>query len=237
MTTHYDSLGLKQDIVMDLSWLEGRAEITHDESKTGFTAALHNGVLWRALAASRHGLNFHEAMSRYIDAPVADTAALDFTATDYSLVVWIDPRHWLDDDMLVMGRYAVNLRGWELYHNTSQGGIITLRHHHPGVPTRSACYSLGWPNNIATMRLFGVSRIMGQAQHYRDGQQVQTICSAGGLLDPAANAVNDLTIGCRFSKDDHFWTGMMHRPRAWTRALGPHEHRAIFELERDWFGV
>lgn len=183
----------------------------------------------------------NEINSRYLDAPVADTTALNFTDTDYSLAIWIDAAHWEDDDMILMGRYYVYDpgvpmilgRGWELYYY-DPNNIITLRHHHG--TTRTACYSRGWIYD-GEMHLFGVSRAGGVGQHYRDGQPITTTTSAGGLIDPSTNTTYDLVVGCRYSKDTHYWTGRLHRPRAWSRALSASEHRMIFEQERDWFGV
>jgi len=234
--TFYDSLGINEDIELDFSMLEATGSITHDESKNHIIGTFHNGIIWQALAAGHYGVKMHELSSRYLDAPVADTAALNFTSGDYSLAVWIDAAHWIDDDMVAISRCAVNVRGWELYYHNFNN-TMTLRHHHiGGATTRTGCYSSGWIYD-GDMHLFGVSRIGATSQHYRDGQPITTICSVGGLIDPATNAANDLTIGCRYSKDDHFWTGQLHRPRAWSRALTDDEHRMIFELERDWFGL
>ena len=239
--TFYDSLGINEDIELDLSMLEATGGITHDESKNHIMATLHNAPIWRALASSRYGLTLHELQSRYLDAPVADTTALNFTSTDYSLAIWLSASHYIDDDMVLMGRYYVYDpgwpmilgRGWELYYY-DPNNTITLRHHHG--TTRTACYSRGWTYD-GEMHLFGVSRVSATGQHYRDGQPVTTTTSVGGLVDPSTNTTYDFTIGCRYSKDTHYWTGFLHRPRAWSRALTADEHRMIFEQERDWFGV
>jgi len=239
--TFYDSLPINTDIQLDFSMLEATGLITHDESKNHIIGTFHNGILWQARAASHYGVRMHELLSRYLDAPVADTTALNFTSTDYSLAIWIDASHYHDDNMIVMGRYYVYDpdfpfimgRGWELYYY-NPNNTITLRHHHG--TTRTACYSTGWTYD-GNMHLFGVSRRGGVGQHYRDGQPITTIISAGGLLDPDTNTTYDLVMGCRWSKDRHFWTGQIHRPRAWSRALSDAEHRYIWETERDWFGL
>jgi len=239
MVALYDKLGINEDIELDLSMLEATGLITHDESKNHIMGTFHNGITWQAVDAGHYGVRMHELQSRYLDAPAADTAALNFTSTDYSLVIWIDAGHYEDDDMVIMGRYRVYDpdvpmimgEGWELYYYDPTN-LITLRHHHG--TTRTGAYSGGWTYD-GNLRLFGVSRRGATAQHYMNGQPIATIISAGGLIDPSTNTTYDLTIGCRYTKDTHFWTGQWHRPRAWSRALSDAEHLAIFEHERGWF--
>lgn len=234
--THYDSLGINDSIELDLSMLESTGVITHDESKNHIIATLHGGIVWNNLASGQYGLTLLELMSRYLDAPAADTTALNFTSSDYSLAIWVRPSHYADEDMIVMGRYAVDIRGWELYHS-DRGGIhyMTLRHHHAGGATdRTAGYSVGWVQD-GTYRLFGASRLGATMQHYMNGVPITTTISAGGLINPATDTVDDLTIGCRFTKDDHFWTGAFYRHRAWSRALTHAEHAQMYEKEKGWF--
>ncbi len=239
MVTMYDSLGLKDSIVLDLSMLEGAGLVTHDESKSQIIGSLHGSTApwWPATIGSGHyGLGLFLAWNHYVDAPAADTGALNFTATDYSLAVWIK---WLDTTQseIVMGRYEVSVKGWELYLTKTAGvDYMTLRHHHAGgATTRTACFSIGWAEN--TWALFGVSRVGATAQHYRNGQAVATTVQAGGLIDPETNANRDLVIGTRYTKDANWYNGYMARPRAWSRELSAYEHRAIFELERGEFGL
>jgi len=239
--TFYDSLGINEDIQLDLSMLEARGEITHDESKNHIVATLHNTPIWQALAAGNYGLRFHELQTEYLDAPVADTTALNFTSTDYSLAIWLSASHYEDDDMMVMARYYVYDpsvpgtlgRGWELYYY-DPNNTLNLRHHHG--TTRTSSYSRNWAYD-GEMHLFGATRIGGTVQHYRNGFPITTTVSAGGVLDPDTNTTYDLVIGCRYSKDTHYWTGRLHRPRAWSRGLSDDDHRFIWEMERDWFGV
>ncbi|MBA7632055.1 hypothetical protein ES703_39597 [subsurface metagenome] len=242
--TFYDNLAINQDIELDLSMLEATGAITHDESKNHIIATLHNTPIWQALAAGRYGLRFHEANSEYLDAPVADTTALNFTSTDYSLAVWLSAGHYDDDDMIIMGRYSVDAApahipgsGWELYYY-DPNNTITLRHSHNSLAPNltSSSFSRGWTYD-GDMHLFGATRIGGAMQHYRDGYPIATTVEASGMLDPDTNVTYDLVIGCRFTKDTHYWHGRLHRPRAWSRGLSDDDHRFIWEMERDWFGV
>jgi len=230
----YDSHSINEDMELDLSMLEATGTITHDESKNHITATAPNGLVWNALAAGYHGIFLNEVLDRYLEAPAADTTALNFTSGDYSLAVWLNPGHWGDDSMIIMGRYMVDVRGWELYYYDVTN-LITLRHHHAGGATnRTGCYSGGWLRD-GEWRLFGLSRVGGIAQHYMNGQPITTTGAVGGLLDPATDAADDLVIGVRTSKDNNYWTGHLHRPRAWSRALLDIEHYMIYETEKVWF--
>lgn len=231
MVTHYDTLPINEDIALDLSMLEGIGAITHDESKSRSTFTLVNSPTWSAVATGVHGLSFTGVNSQYLEC--ADTPNLDFTDSDYSLAVWVK---WADTltSEIVMGRYEVNVSGWELY-LTNIGGThyMTQRHHHAaGATTRTAGSSVGW--TTGEWMLFSSSRVGGTVQHYRNGQPVTTTLSVGGLIDPE-NCTQDMVIGTRYTKNTNWYSGMMHRPRVWASALSAVEHMTIYELESGWF--
>jgi len=234
----YDSLSYNEDIELDLSMLEATGMITHDESRNHIMATIHATVgtpVWQALASGNYGLSLNPAypisdMRQYLDAPAAATGALDFTNGDYSLAMWFN---WIDTSysQILMGKYAVDIRGWEAYiTRVVLGDLMTVRHHHGG--TRSGTYSAGW--NQSQWQLFGYSRTGATAQHYRNGQPITTI---GALQDPASSAASDLIIGRRFTGNQNWFKARFHRPRAWSRAVTASEHRILWELERGWFGL
>lgn len=238
--TFYDSLGLNEDIELDLSMLEAQGTILHDESKNHIIATQHKSagtIVWDALASGRYGifLNNQRIMGvyvakQYLDAPAVDTLNLDFTNGDYSLAIWF---RWTFQTVsqILFGKYVVNNCGWEVYLHKSLGNCsVTVRHHHAGGATlRTASYSYGWEDD-GTERLFSYSRIGGNCQHYLNGEPVTTVVSAGGLIDPESSAARDLIIGVRYSLDTNFFYGHFHRPRAWSRALAPEEHRLLYRL-------
>jgi len=237
--TFYDSLGLNEDAVMDLSMLEGTGLVMHDESKSHVKATMHASLgspLWLALATGHYGLQINPApmidTDQYLDAPAADTAALDFTSGDYSLAIWF---YWTDSGLsqVIMGKYAVNIRGWEVYITRIVAmDYMTVRHHHAGGATlRTASYSLGWVPN--QWHLFSYSRIGTGAQHYRDGQPIATVSDI--LIDPASSAASDLVIGSRYTHDANWFCGRFHRPRAWARALTADEHRQWYDHGAGWW--
>lgn len=245
--TFYDSLGINEDIQLDLSMLEATGLILHDESKNHIIATQHKAagtIVWDAIATGHHGLFLNNqyvggacVAKQYLNAPAADTAALDFMG-DYSLACWIN---WADTghSEIIMGKYAVDVCGWEayLYYTGAftNHDYLTVRHHHSlGAALRTASYSDGWARD-GNMHLFGYSRVGATAQHYRDGEPVATIVSIGGLIDPESSAARDLVIGTRFTKDTDWLYGHFHRPRAWSRALSAAEHLQMYESEKGWF--
>ncbi len=230
--TFYDSLGLNEDIQLDLSMLEATGSLLHDESKNHSIATMHTSVgtpIWMQLSSGRYGIDLNRAyplvdMKQYYDIPAADCINLDFTTTDYSLAIWF---YWsfAGYSQIIMGKYVVDASGWEAYlHNAGGVDSLTVRHHHGG--TRTATYSVGWNQN--QWHLWSYSRIGANAFHYRDGQPIATI--GGLLLDPSSSVANDWRLGCRFTEDSNWLKARFYRPRAWSRALTADEHRLLYRL-------
>ena len=238
--TFYDSLDLNTDIQLDLSMLEATGELLHDESKNHLIATRHGTLLvpqWQQTSPGRFGLKFNQPYptietEHYVDIPAAQTAILNFTATDYSLAIWFT---WTDTSysQILFAKYAVDVSGWEAY--VTKIGLaesITVRHHHaattpPGsMWPRTGNYSLGW--TPGEWHLWGYSRIGATCQHYRDGQPITTFSDA--LVDPESSIARDVVIGCRFTHDANWFKGTLHRPRAWSRALSADEHRLLYRL-------
>jgi len=234
----YDNIPENDDILLDLPFYEGVGTITRDQAKPHHQdVILVNGPAWTTLASGLVVLDF-DGTNDYLELDGAACADLDFIAGDYSLGAWVN---WTDTStsVNVMGRYELNVSGWELYF---YGGpnYLTLRHHHAGtlVPPiigqpRSGCYSIGW--TPGTWWLMGLSRTGGgEAFHYRNGIAIPI--STSGLADPETSA-NDLVIGSRYTKNADRYKGQMWRPRIWQRALTASGWMNLFETERGWFGV
>jgi len=237
----YDNIPEHEDILLDLPFYEADGAITRDQAKPHHEdVLLISAPTWETIASGLGVLAF-DGTTNYIELDNAASVDLDFMADDYSIGIWL---RWEDNNNngIVIGRYLIDVSGWELYF-WSGGGVIkylTLRHHHAGtlVPPvtgnpRSACYSVGWVPD--TWCFMGISRTGGgEAQHYRNAIPLTMV--TGGLVDPETNN-NDLVIGVRTSKDTHHYKGKMWRPRIWNRVLTTSEWINIFEQERDWFGV
>ena len=236
--TFYDSLGLNEDIELDLSMLEATGELLHDESKNHSMASMHSAIatpMWMQTSAGRFGIDLNRInpmldMDQYYDIPAADCPNLNFTSTDYSLAIWFYWNITDDNSQVIMGKYFVSDRGWEvyLYENGAVGNrYLTVRHHHAaGATIRTASYSDGWA--FTEWHLFSYSKIGTTGYHYRDGEPITTISDV--LIDPESTVGDDFRIGCRFTEDSNWWKARFHRPRVWSRALTVDEHRLLYRL-------
>jgi len=236
----YDKIPEHEDMLLDLPFYEGGGTLTRDQAKPHHQdILLINAPAWTPVASDLGILAF-DGVNQYLELANAACADLDFIAGDYSLGCWFN---WTDDSgsQIIMGRYQLDVSGWELYLWGAAGiNILTLRHHHAGILVppvtgnpRSACYANGW--TPATWWLMGLSRTGGgEAQMYRNGVALPML--TGGLVDPKTCGI-DLVVGARYSKDNDFILGSMWRPRIWNRILTAAEWVNIFEAERDWFGV
>ncbi len=232
----YDNIPENEDILLDLPFYEGVGTITRDQAKPHHQdVTLINAPTWDTVASGLGVLTFDGTNQRF-ELDGAACADLDFIAGDYSLSAWIN---WIDNSSsyIIMGRYQVDVSGWELYLYGAGGpNYLTLRHHHAGTLVngnpRSGCYSLGW--TPGAWWFMGLSRTGGgEAIHYRNGVALPMFTS--GLVDPETDA-HDLT-NSRFTKDANWYEGSIWKPRIWNRALSASEWLNIFEKERDWFGV
>lgn len=200
-----------------------------------------NGVVYsleppvtQATLASGLGVLEFNGLSEYLELASADCADLDFISGDYSIGCWIN---WASGNpsQIVIGRYELNVGGWEVY-LFDPGMTLTLRHHHAatlvdGNP-RSACWSAGW--DFDTWCLMGISRTGGgNAIHYRNGVALTT---TGDLVNPETCS-QDLVAGARYTKDANYFKNKLWRPRAWGRALSAEEWAQLFEYEKHWFGM
>jgi len=234
----YDKIPENEDILLDLPFREGVGTVTMDVAKPHHPMIMVPGggsFVWTTLASLLMVLDF--VPNVYIECDSTETADLDFTSGDYSLGCWIN---WTSGvtSQIVMGRYELDASGWELYlYDSGSVQSLSQRHHHAGTLVggnpRSGCYSVGW--TPGTWMFFGSSRTGGgEAQHYRNGVALAMV--TGGLVDPETCA-QDLTIGCRYTKNANWYGGFMWRPRIWSRALSAAEWLEIFTTERDWFGI
>ena len=239
----YDNIPENEDILLDLPFYEGGGVLTRDQAKPHHQdVLLINTPTWETLASGLGVLAFNNTTFEYIELDSASCADLDFTSGDYSIGAWI---RWEDTatSLIVMGKYEVNVSGWELYLFGGAGGqnYLTLRHHHAAtlVPpitgnARSACYSENWTPEV--WHFMGISRTGGgEAQHYRNG--IPLIITTSGLVDPETNS-DDLVIGVRSpTKNADYYKGKLWRPRIWSRIVEVNEWVNMFEQERDYFGV
>ena len=242
MTISYDKIFEHNGMLLDLPFLEGIGTETRDQARSHHNnVTLINTPTWTPITSGLGVLVFDNTAQDYLELAAADCLDLNFEGANYSLGVWFN---WTDTgtSLNIMGRYELDVSGWELYLFAGGGGqnYLTLRHHHAGtlVPPvtgnpRSGCYSSGW--TPGTWWFLGITRPgSAEGQFYKNG--VPETMVTGGLVDPESCA-QDLVIGARYTKNADYFKGSLWRPRLWQRALTQAEWLNIFNLERDWFGV
>lgn len=232
----YDKIAEHSGILLDLPFYEGIGSITRDQAKPHHQDVdLVNAPTWETITSGLGVLTFDGA-TEYLELDNADCLDFDFIGGDYSLACWFNWGLGVDSQ-IVIGRYQLDVSGWELYLYNSPNYYLTLRHHHAGTLVggnpRSGCYSSGWTPGI--WWFMGLSRTGGgEALMYRNG--IALSMTTGGLVDPETCA-QDLVIGVRYTKNQNYFKGSMWRPRIWNRALAASEWLRIFNAERDWFGI
>lgn len=226
---HYDDVPTNRGILLDLPYREATGIITRDVAPAHRApVTLVNTPIWATLASSLSVLHLDGA-TEYLQMLNADTAALGFTSADYSVGVWL---RWEagDESQIVMGRWELDVGGWEVY-LYAPTSLLTQRHHHAGgAATRSAVNSGGWTQD--TWHFMGISRTGGgDAVHYRNGVP---LTMAGSLEDPESTT-QDLVVGTRYTKDANYLKGLHWRPRVWGRILTAAEWLQIYEREKRFF--
>jgi hypothetical protein len=176
----------------------------------------------------------------YLEIDTVETADLNFITDDYSIVCWIN---WADTGTseMIIGRYELDVSGWEIYlFKSGDVSYLTQRHHHAGTLVdghpRTASSSVGWAPGTY---MVGITRVGGgsaEGKHYRNGAEVTVTSSVGGVLDPETCA-QDLVIGTKYTKNTDWFKGDMYRPRIWNRVLSSFEMGMLFAMERSKFGV
>lgn len=232
MVVAYDKKALYHDqLLLSLPFDEGDS-VLYDRAKPHHPFNGNNG--WTQLTSNLPVASFN-GINQYMDCAAASSADLDITVEDYSVVGWINYGASLQSQ-IVIGRYGVDLDGWEVY-LYSVNNTLSLRHHHSSLApdNRDGCYSEDW--NINTWYLFGISRDSLYPRHFRNGVEVEVTYETGGLKDPDT-CNRDPVVGVRFTKNADWYGGYMAFMRVWVgKSLTLDDHRYLFETERHWFGV
>jgi len=229
----YDKKSMQHDeLLLSLPFTAGVGAVVGDIAKPHHYTT--SNMAWASLVSGLPVGSFDGA-TQYAQILAAASGDLDITTEDYSVVGWVYYQSTLQSQ-IVIGRYGVDLDGWEVYLDESSE-TLSLRHHHSSLApdNRDACYSEGWLLN--TWYLFGISRDSLYPTMYRNGEEMSVTYETGGLKDPDTCA-RDLVVGTRFTKDANWYEGHMQGLRVWVgKALTAEDHRHIFNTERRWFAV
>ena len=242
-TAGYDIKSKNMECLLDLPFFEGADILAHDIAKPHHTLTQVDpgggAFAWGNLETGCPYLEWipiggGATDGVYLEGAAADTVDLNFISGDYSIGGWVNWGAGTNQSEIIIGRYATEIDGWDIYFN-AVSNTLSHRHHHSSLGAgnlKSECFSRGWVPG--TWDFFGVSRGSLYPQHYRNG--VPLVMDYGGLtmLDPDT-ANRNLVMGCRDTNNANWYYGRMWRPRVWPKCLSTEEWRDIFESEKHWF--
>jgi hypothetical protein len=241
----FDKLAVDHGMLLGLPFREGTGTLVLDRAKPHHLLTQHipggGSFAWGNLATGCPYLQFipiggGAADGVYLDSPAADTVDMNFTSGDYSIGGWINWGIGTSQSEIIIGRYATQVDGWDIYLN-GVSNTLSHRHHHSSLGAgnlKSECYSTGWIPG--SWNFFGVSRVGSSLYpvHYRNGRELDMTYDANGMLDPDT-ANRDLVVGCRNTKDANWYFDFMWNIRVWDRCLDGEEWKFIYDRERHWF--
>ena len=230
MPVLYDKIAINKNIVLDLPFREGIGTITQDIAKPHHPITLVNAPTWTELASGLTVLVL-DGTTQYLQCLNADCLDLDFLNGDFSVGGWIN---WTVDhfSQIIIGRYEVDVSGWEVYLYAGATDILTLRHHHAaGATQRTGAYSHGW--TPGTNWHFGISRSGASVTMSKNGEPVTVTSDA--MIDPETCAQN-LRLGTRFDASSDFFKNKLWRPKVWRNyAMTETDWRIEYQLQRTKF--
>lgn len=233
-------MSLTRSLALDLFSQRGGATpglvTSYDKSRWHHDVALHN-ITWVQDYEAGLWLPVFNGINAYMDRAHANTEALGITNDlnrGYTIMGWFN---WVDttDPRIIIGRYEVDVGGWELY-VSGWGGVYSLnqRHHHAGtiVDThpRSGSYSVDWTPGVTSFFTVVYQGNGTDCLHYRNAVPLAVVSSTGGVLDFEATT-QDLVGGTRFTKDTDWYEGTMgllkFYPYIWTHGQICQRYEAV----------
>ncbi len=208
--------------------MEETGVLTNDNAKPHHQHTLTGTPSWASLANGTPYLSFNPAHPDYLQCPAAATADLNFTAGDFSLMVWMNTVALLGYPL--MNRGATITDGWSM--NVSAEGKVSLLTRQGG--TGQSTFTV----NVILINqwyLIMATRSGASCHIYINGAE-PAYSSVGVHVNPAA-AVRNMYFGCFDAGGAPQYSGYMYRPRIWGRQLSAAEAYQLFQLERDLFGV
>jgi len=178
-----------------------------------------------------------DGINDYGEAANADTEAMSLAGglnDGYTFMCWIS---WKDTTQseIILGRYQLDVGGWELY-LTENAGVysLTQRHHHAGTIVdanpRSASFSVGWALETAWHLTVVYQGNGTDCLHYRNGVPLAVTSSTGGIRDFEATT-QDLVMGARYTKDANWYWGPIGIPLMFNYIMTPEAINAKYQSQ------
>jgi len=175
----------------------------------------------------------------YMEAGNADTLAMDGVHgglnQGYTFMCWFTVTHGAEVSQILLGRYQLDVGGWELYFSFT-GGVssITQRHHHAGTIVdanpRSASYSEGWLQDTHWHMTLVFQGNGTDCLHYRNGVPLAVTSSTGGIR-AMETTVQDLVMGARYTKDANWHIGPISLPLMFNYIMTPEAINAKYQSQ------
>lgn len=225
----FDNWRPNQMLVLDLQFRETTGTVTRDFSKEYHDPATLTGApTWAVLGNDLSYLSFDPGNPDRINILAADSTALNFTAGSFSGACWIYPDAYGNRYFMDKGSSA---SGWAFWLSASSPYLA--------VTTRQVAdtqHSYGGPGLLLSAWQFvGFTRSGADVALYLNGVNVTT--TPDTHVNPDTAAANDFTIGTLVGASAGWYDGRMWRPRVWERQIAAWEMAAIYQAERDLFGV
>lgn len=225
----YDKWRPNQGLVLDLQFRETTGTITQDWAKPYHADPTLVGTpAWAVLGNDLTYLSFDPTNPDTVQIAAADCADLDFTSGDFSGCAWFYPdasgERFIFNKGLATTGYAFGLQAgtYSLVFYTRQAGPVT-QSSLSSVIAANTWQHVGFIRDGASVRL------------YING--VDETITPGTHVNPASSVAENLYIGSNDAAAAAWLDGRLWRPRIWNRALAAWELAAIYEAERDLFGV
>lgn len=226
----YDNWRPNQMLVLDLQFRETTGTVTRDWAKPYHDPATLTGTpTWAVLGSDLTYLSFNSGNPDYVVILAADSADLDFTTSSFSGAAWIYPDAYGYRYIFYKG---TNSTGWDFDIDTASP-YLRFYTQQAG-PTSQ--YTEGAADlQLSAWQFVSFTRSGADARIYLNGRDVTT--TPGTHVNPATAVASNFTIGINSAASAGYYDGRMWRPRVWKRALAAWEMLALYEAERDLFGV
>ena len=231
MPIGYDNWRPNQELVLDLQFREYlQVAAVRDWAKPYHDPCTLSGTpLFNLLGNDLSYLDFDPTNPDSIIILAADSGDLDFTTGDFSGAMWIAPDAY-GNRYLYHKSGAGN--GWAFW-ISSTSPYLAFTTEQAGPTYQSTMGGAGLA--LSAWQFIGFTRDGATGRIYLNG--VDATATPATHVNPVSAAATNFTIGTTVGGGAGWYDGDMWRPRIWKRALAAWEMKAIFEAERDLFGV
>lgn len=232
MANGYDNRRINQGLLLDLQFRETTGTQTKDWAKPYHDQPTLSGApAWAVLGNDLTYLSFDPATPDRVIIQAADCTDLDFTTSSFSGGAWVYPDAY--GNRFIFTKFtAAGTEGWSFWINATSP-YLAFTTYNAG-PASQTTYG-GANLVLSAWQFVSFSRTGATGVVYLNG--VNAVTTAGTHINPATSAAVDFTIGTTDAGAAGFYDGRMWRPRIWNRVLTASEMLAIYESERELFGV